>query len=112
MGSSRSKMMLGGFEYIHGLPKNNGDLRLFSIYLAICDHKVNTKNNHDRSQRNMYFYDRGRIAAGYSEIGLQLFFISRLFMVRFSNSFPQNDGNTLLNKMSDKAQIYLLFSSW
>ena len=28
-------------------------------------------------------------------MGLQLSFISRLFMVRFSNSFQQNDGHTL-----------------
>ena len=48
--------------------------------------------------------------AGYSEIPLQLFFISRLFMARFSNGFQQNDGNTLLSTvlMSDKAQIYFL----
>ena len=41
-------------------------------------------------------------------MGLQLFVISRLFMVRFSNGFQLNDGNTLLNTVlvSDKAQIY------
>ena len=52
--------------------------------------------------------------AGYSVIPLQLFFISRLFMVRFSNVIQQNDGNTLLSTVlvSDKAQIYFLFSSW
>ena len=46
-------------------------------------------------------------------MGLQLFFISRLFMVRFSNGFQLNDENILLNTVlvSDKAQIYLLFSS-
>ena len=46
-------------------------------------------------------------------MGLQLFFISRLFMVLFSNGFQLNDGNTLLNTdlVSDKAQIYFLFSS-
>ena len=56
--------------------------------------------------------DRGRITAGYSEVGLQLFFISQLCMVRFSNGFQQNDGNKLLSMvlMSDKAQIYVLFS--
>ena len=35
-----------------------------------------------------------RIAAGSFEMGLQLFFISRLFMVRFANGFQQDDGNT------------------
>ena len=30
-------------------------------------------------------------------MGLQLFVISQLFMVRFSNGFQLNDGNTLLN---------------
>ena len=25
---------------LHGLPKNNGDSRLLSIFLAICDHRV------------------------------------------------------------------------
>ena len=46
-------------------------------------------------------------------MGLQLFFISRLFMVLFSNGFHLNDGNTLLNTflMSYKAQIYFLFLS-
>ena len=38
-------------------------------------------------------------------MGLQLLFRSRLFMVRFSNGFQQND--TLLNTvlMPDKAQV-------
>ena len=46
-------------------------------------------------------------------MGLQLFFISRLFMDRFANRFQQNDGNTLPSTVlvSDKAQIYFLFSS-
>ena len=46
-------------------------------------------------------------------MGLQLFVISQLFMVRFSNGFQLNDGNTLLNSVLvlDKAQIYFLFSS-
>ena len=77
----------------------------------------------------MNYDDRGRIAmiatiaAGsrrsgqgvlrLNEMGLQLFFISRLFMVLFSNGFQLNDRNTLLNTVlvSDKAQIYFLFSS-
>ena len=44
-------------------------------------------------------------------MGLQLFFISRLFMVRFSNGFQLNDGNTLLNTVlvSDKSQIFFFF---
>ena len=44
-------------------------------------------------------------------MGLQLVFISRLFMVRFANSFQQNDENTLLSTffMSDKAQTSFMF---
>ena len=44
-------------------------------------------------------------------MGLQFFFISLLFMVRFSNGFQQNDGDTLLIAvpMSYKAQIYIFF---
>ena len=44
-------------------------------------------------------------------MGLQLFFISRLFMLRFANGFQQNDGNTLLSTvlMSYKAQIYFFY---
>ena len=56
--------VLDAFENIHGLPKNFGDPRLFSIFLAICDHKVNSKNNGVLSQESMYYNYRGRIAAG------------------------------------------------
>ena len=53
-----------------------------------------------------------RIAAGSFEMGLQLFFISRLFMVQFANGFQQDDGNTLLSTVlvSYMAQIYFIFS--
>ena len=46
-------------------------------------------------------------------MGLQLFVISLLFMVRFANGFQENDGNTLLTTvvMSDKAQLYFIYSS-
>ena len=39
------------------------------------------------------------------------FFISRPFMVRFSNGFQENDGDTLLIAvpMSYKVQIYFIF---
>ena len=65
--------------------------------------------------------DRGRIAtiaAGSrrsrqgilrcNEMGLQLFFISRLFIVRFSNGFQENDVDTLLStvRMSDKIYFF------
>ena len=58
--------------------------------------------------------DRSRFERGYSEIVLQLFFISQLFLVRFSYSFQQNDGNILLSTalMSYKAQICFFFSTW
>ena len=44
-------------------------------------------------------------------MGLKLFFISQLFMVRFANGFQQNDGNTLLSTalVSYKAQIFIFF---
>ena len=44
-------------------------------------------------------------------MGMQLFFISRLFMVRFANGFQQNDENRLLSTvlMSDKAQTKFFF---
>ena len=29
-------------KYFHGLPKTFGDPRLFSLYLAICDHRVHS----------------------------------------------------------------------
>ena len=58
----------------HGLPKNNGHSRLFNIFLAICDHKVNSKNNRDLSHRTGISMiaagsrqdrdDRSRIARG------------------------------------------------
>ena len=46
-------------------------------------------------------------------MGLQLFFISRLFKVRFSNGFQENDGDALPSTvlMSDKAKIYFIFPS-
>ena len=72
------------------------------------------------------FGDRGRIAriAGGSrgsqqvllrenEMGLQLFFISRLFMVRFANGFQENGGDTLLSTilLSDKAKMHFIIPS-
>ena len=60
--------------------------------------------------------DRGRIAriaAGSSEMnemGVQLFFISRLFMVRFANGFQQNDENTLLSTfLMSGSNIFFIF---
>ena len=46
-------------------------------------------------------------------MGLQLFFISRLFMVRFANGFQENDGDTLLSTilLSDKAKMYFIIPS-
>ena len=41
-------------------------------------------------------------------MGLQLFFISWLFMVRFSNGFQLNDGNTLLNTVL-VSDIFFIF---
>ena len=51
-------------EDYHGLPKNFGDPRLLSIFFAICDHKVNPKDDGDLSPESMNYDDRGRIAAG------------------------------------------------
>ena len=44
-------------------------------------------------------------------MGVQLFFISLPFMVRFANGFQQNDENTLLSTvlMSDKHIFYFLY---
>ena len=74
------------------------------------DREVNRgKSRQDREDRGGI----ARIAAGSFEMGLQLFFISRLFMVRFANGFQQSDGHTLLSTVlvSYKAHIYFMFSS-
>ena len=71
----------------HGLQNNFGDLRLFSIYLAICNHKVNPKNNGDRSDRSIVIAGgwrehAGRMAmtaAAYSEMGYNYFCISAVY---------------------------------
>ena len=85
-------------------------MRSQSDRIAACIFVIVRGSREDGSEHD-------RIAArtaGYSEIPLQLFFISRLFMVRFSYGFQQNDGNTLLSTVLvlDEAQIYFLFSSW
>ena len=77
------------------------------------DREVNRgKSRQDREDRGG-IARIARIAAGSFEMGLQLSFISRLFMVRFANGFQQDDGNTLLSTVlvSYMAQIYFIFSS-
>ena len=81
---------------------------LRSAIVATCIFVITAESRQSRGSQQSQ-QDR----LGYSEIGIQLFFVSQLFMVQFSYGFQLNDGNILLSTVlvSDKAQIYFLFSS-